>query len=164
MFCSSADTRGYSYGIVTSLFQPRWRLAFGAFMEPNTQNGAEYDFLDDLGTQVQELGYNLQLTLKPNDAGTVVHLLAFLNQGRIGSYDAALAFGRATSTTPDILAVEQLGGNKYGFGLNFEQPLTDNGETGIFERIGWNDGNHESWSYVESDRHASLGAQLSEIR
>ncbi len=159
----AADTRGYSYGIVTSLFQPRWRLTFGAFMEPNTQNGAEYDFPDDLGTQVQELGYNLELTLKPNDAGTVVRLLTFLNQGRMGSYDAALALGRATSTTPDILAVEQLGGNKYGFGLNFEQPLADNGETGIFGRIGWNDGNHESWSYVESDRHASLGAQVSGI-
>ncbi len=41
----AADTRGYSYGIVTSLYQPRWRLAFGVFMEPDTQNGANLMFL-----------------------------------------------------------------------------------------------------------------------
>ena len=154
----AADTRGYSYGIVAALYQPRWRLAFGVFMEPDTQNGADFDILD-----TRELGYNLELTLKPNDAGTVVRLLSYCNEGRMGSYDAALALGRATSSTPDILLVEQPGGTKYGLGLNFEQPLADDGETGIFGRVGWNDGSHENWAYVESDRHASLGAQLSGI-
>jgi hypothetical protein len=56
---------------------------------------------------------------------------------------------------PEILI---LGSGHDGFGLNVEQPMDDNGETGIFGLIGWNDGNHESLSYVESDRHASLGA------
>ena len=64
---------------------------------------------------------------------------------------------------PDILLVEQQGGTKYGFGLNFEQPLADDGETGIFGRLGWNDGNHETWMYTECDRDASLGAQVSGI-
>ena len=139
----AADTRGYSVGIVTSLFEPRWKLAFGVFMLPNTQNGAQFDYFD-----TQEFGYNLELTVKPNDAGTVVRLLTFYNQGRMGSYDAALALARATSTVPDILLVEQTGGTKYGFGLNFEQPLADDGETGIFGRIGWNDGSHETWMYT----------------
>ncbi|SPF32874.1 Carbohydrate-selective porin OprB [Syntrophobacter sp. SbD1] len=154
----AADTRGYSYGIVTSLFPPRWRVAFGVYMEPDTANGADFDFID-----LEELGYNLELTWKPNDAGTVVRLLSYFNEGRLGSYDAALTLGRTTSTVPDLLLVEQSGGTKYGFGLNFEQPMADDGETGIFGRIGWNDGNHESWSYVESDRHASFGAQVSGI-
>ncbi len=154
----AADTRGYSVGIVTSLFEPRWKLAFGVFMLPNTQNGAQFDYFD-----TEEFGYNLELTVKPNDAGTVVRLLTFYNQGRMGSYDAALALGRATSTIPDILLVEQTGGTKYGFGLNFEQPLADDGETGIFGRIGWNDGSHETWMYTECDRDASLGAQVSGI-
>ncbi len=152
----AADTRGYSYGIVGALYQPRWRLAFGVFMEPNTANGANFDFI-----ATSELGYNLELTLQPYDTGTLVRLLSFFNEGRMGSYDAALALGHATSTAPDLLLVEKPGGDKYGFGLNFEQPISDDGETGIFGRIGWNDGNHESWSYVESDRHASLGAQVS---
>ena len=154
----ASDTRGYSVGFVTSLFEPRWRLAFGVFMEPNTQNGADFDYFD-----FGELGYNLELTVKPNDAGTVVRLLSYFNEGRMGSYDAALALGRATATIPDILLVEKPGGTKYGFGLNFEQPLADDGETGLFGRIGWNDGNHETWAYTECDRHVSLGAQLSGI-
>jgi len=152
----ASDTRGYSYGFITALVQPRWRLAFGIFQEPNTGNGADFDFLN-----TRELGYNLELTLKPNDAGTVVRLLSYFNESRMGSYDEALALGRSTSTAPDLLLVQKHGGTKYGFGLNFEQPLANDGETGMFGRIGWNDGIHETWTYTESDRHASLGAQVS---
>jgi len=112
---------------------------------------------------MRELGYNLELTLKPNDAGTVVRLLSYINETRAGSYNSALNLGSATSSPPNILAVEKQGGIKYGFGLNFEQPIADEGETGIFGRIGWNDGNHESWSYVESDLHASLGVQMNGV-
>ncbi len=154
----AADTRGYTYGVVTALVQPRWRLAFGVYTEPNTANGADFDLID-----VRELGYNLELTLKPNTSGTVVRLLAYVNEARMGSYDAALALGRATATPPDLTAVERHGGTKYGFGLNFEHPLADDGETGIFGRLGWNDGNHESWSYVDADRHGSRGVQVSGV-
>jgi hypothetical protein len=154
----ASDTRGYSYGLVTALVQPRWRLALAVFMEPNTVNGASFDLFD-----TRQLGYNLELTVKPNDAGTVVRLLSYFNKGRMGSYDEALELGRATSTTPDLLLVEKFGGTKYGFGLNFEQPLADDGETGMFGRMGWNDGTHETWTYTESDRHASLGAQVSGV-
>lgn len=154
----ASDTRGYSYGVVTALYQPRWRLAFGVFMEPNTANGANFDVID-----TRELGYNLELTLKPNDAGTVVRLLSYVNEGRLGNYSDASALARVTSTTPSLLAVEKPGGTKYGLGLNWEQPLADDGETGIFGRLGWNDGNNETWSYTESDRHASLGAQVSGV-
>jgi len=154
----AADTRGYSYGFVTALYQPKWRLAFGLYMEPNTANGADFDFIN-----MHELGYNLELTLKPNDAGTVIRVLNYFNEARMGNYNAALDLGHATATTPDLLRVEKQGGTKYGFGLNIEQPLADEGETGLFGRIGWNDGTHESWSYVESDRHASIGAQVSGV-
>ncbi len=152
----AADTRGYSYGAVAAVNQPRWRLALGVFMEPNTANGADFDTID-----TRELGYNIELTLKPNNAGTVMRLLAYFNEARMGSYDAALSLGRATSTVPDLLKVEIQGGTKFGFGLNFEQPVADDGETGVFARIGWNNGVHETWAYTESDRHASLGIQVS---
>lgn len=154
----AADTRGYTYGAVTALVQPRWRLALGVYMEPNTANGAKFDSID-----TRELGYNMEFTLKPNEAGTVIRLLSYFNEARMGSYDEALALGRATSTSPDLQRVEKQGGTKYGFGLNFEQPLADGGETGIFGRLGWSDGKREDWSYVESDRHASLGVQVSGV-
>jgi len=155
----AADTRGYTYGVFTALVQPQWRLAMGIYQIPNTGNGANFDFLN-----MRELGYNLELTVKPNANGTVIRFLSFFNESRAGSYDDALALQQTTgSATPDILSVEQQGGIKYGFGVNLEQPLADEGETGIFCRLGWNDGSHESWSYVESDRHASLGLQVSGI-
>ncbi len=154
----AADTRGYSYGLLVALYQPRWRLAFGVYMEPNTANGSVFDYTD-----FDELGYNLELAWKPNDAGTVVRFLSYLNKARMGDYDDALALGRQTGTTPSLFDVEKPGGTKYGFGLNFEQPLADGGETGLFGRIGWNDGSHETWAYTECDRHVSLGAQLSGI-
>ena len=127
-------------------------------MEPNTANGANWDFID-----TNELGYNLELTLKPNSTGTVVRMLTYYNESKAGNYDAALALGRETDTTPSLLAVEGEGGKKYGFGLNIEQPLADDGETGLFGRIGWNDGNYESWSYVEVDQTASIGLQVSGV-
>jgi carbohydrate-selective porin OprB len=128
-------------------------------MEPNTVNGANYDWMN-----TQELGYNLELTLKPNNAGTVVRLLTYFNEARMGYYNAALTLSQATTTyPPSLLNVEKQGGTKYGFAVNFEQPLADNGETGIFGRLGWNDGTHETWAYVESDRHASLGLQINGI-
>lgn len=155
----ASDTRGYSYGFVVVLFEPKWRLAFGVYMETNTANGVNFDYTD-----TGELGYNLELTLKPNDSGTVIRLLSYINEGRLGSYNGALELGRNTSMAPNLTLVEGPGGTKYGFGLNFEQPLADEGETGIFGRIGWNDGNYETWSYTESDRHASIGIQLSGTR
>jgi hypothetical protein len=154
----AADTRGYTYGIVAALYQPRWRIALGVYMEPNSANGADYDAID-----LEELGYNLELTLKPNDAGTVVRFLSYFNEARMGNYDDAIALASQTGTAPSLLDVEKAGGTKYGFGINFEQPLADDGETGLFGRMGWNDGRHETWAYTECDRHVSLGAQLSGI-
>ncbi len=89
----AADTRGYSVGTVVSLFEPRWKLAFGVFMLPNTQNGAQFDYWD-----TQEFGYNLELTVKPNNVGTVFRILTYFNEGRMGDYDQALALGQATHT------------------------------------------------------------------
>ena len=91
------------------------RIPFSAAMEigirylyePHTANGAEFDFVD-----TRELGYNLELTLKPNNGGTVFRLLSYFNEGRLGSYDAALALGRDTGTAPNLLLVEGPGGTE----------------------------------------------------
>ncbi len=154
----AADTRGYSYGFVMSLFQPTWRLAFASFAEPTFANGATID------TQIfKSQGNNLEFTLKPNDIGTVIRVLAYLNQGQLGNYEHAIAIGRDTSSIPDVRAEEKPGRTKWGFGLNFEQPLADKGETGIFGRLGWNDGHNETFSYTEVDRTISLGLQVSGV-
>ncbi len=154
----AADTRGYSYGLVEALYEQSWRTVLGIYMEPNSQNGANFNF-----DNMRALGYNWEFDLKPNSSGTVVRFLSFFNTGKMGDYDEALAIASETNTVPNILGVEKLGGYRYGFGLNFEQPLADDGDTGVFGRLGWNDGSHETWAYTESDRDLSLGAQVSGV-
>ncbi len=156
----AADTRGYSYGVVASVYQPTWRLAFASFAEVTFANGATID------TQIfKAQGNNLEFTVKPNDIGTVVRVLAYLNRGRLGNYAHAIAIGRETSAIPDVRADENenLVRTKWGYGLNFEQPLADKGETGIFGRLGWNDGKNETFSYTEVDRTISLGLQVNGV-
>ncbi|MDR3566645.1 MAG: carbohydrate porin [Syntrophobacteraceae bacterium] len=154
----AADTRGYSYGIVEALYQPSWKTVLGIYLQPNEANGANFNF-----DNMRALGYNWEFDIKPNSSGTVVRFLTFFNTGKMGDYDEALAIAQATGTVPNIVGVEKLGGYKYGFGLNFEQPLADDGETGLFGRLGWDNGTHEAWSYTECDRDVSLGAQVSGV-
>jgi len=154
----ASDTRGYSYGFVAALVKPQWRLALGIYMMPTFANGSTMD------SQIfKAQGSNLELTLSPNEAGTVIRILTYLNQGRMGSYGEALAIGSETSSIPDVRADEKPSRTKYGIGVNFEQPLADKGETGLFGRMGWNDGHNENFCYTEVDRTLSLGAQLSGI-
>ncbi len=152
----AADTRGYSYGVVEALYEPSWRTVLGIYLEPNTQNGANFNF-----NNMNALGYNYEIDISPDSYGTVIRLLSFYNTGNMGNYDAALALAQQTGASiPNILAVEKPGGYEYGFGLNFEQPLADDGATGIFGRLGWNNGSDENWSYTECDENADIGAQI----
>ncbi len=151
----AADTRGYSNGIAVAWITPRWTLRAGSFQMPTFANGNVFD--PEIG---KDRGDNVELTLMPL-GGAVVRLLAYVNHGRMGRYSVATALGRATGTRPDIVVADAPGRVKYGFGLNAELPLADGGDTGIFGRLGWNDGRTESFVFTEADRHASAGFQLS---
>lgn len=150
----ASDTRGYSWGIVLSYVNPVWQLTYAAMMVPTFGNGNIFD------TEIwRARGDNLELTLRPNNSGTVLRLLTYFNQGRMGNYGEAIAAISPSSVRGD----ERPGRTKYGFGINFEQPLADEGETGLFARIGWNDGNNETYMYTEADREISAGAQVSGV-
>jgi carbohydrate-selective porin OprB len=79
----------------------------------------------------------------------------------MGNYREALQLAAATGTVPNIVADDREGRHKYGFGINVEQPLADDGETGVFARLGWNDGHTESFAFTEVDRLLSFGGQVS---
>ena len=152
----AADTRGYSNGIALALIQPRWAFRAATFQMPEFANGNVYD-----GDVRQDRGDEAELTLVPGRRGTVIRLLGYVNHARMGDYEEALRKAEATGTTPDIVADDQPGRSKSGFGVNLEQPLADGGETGVFARYGWNDGKTESFAFTEVDHHTSLGLQLS---
>ena len=154
----ASDTRGYSIGASIAFVHPTWRLIFGSYQVPTTRNGMILD-----SEIYHARGDNVELSFLPNRIGTVIRLLAFHNEGRMGDYREAMAIGAATGTVPSTLADEQPGRTKYGFGVNIEQPLANDGETGLFARLGWANGANSTWSYTEVDRQASMGLQVSGV-
>jgi high affinity Mn2+ porin len=160
----AADTRGYTRGFAVEWVHPEWAVRLGSFQMPSVANGPKLagDLVHNRGDQIEgELHPRL---LGAHHAPLVARLLAYRNLAHMGKYRAALALARQTGTTPDITAVEKRCAVKYGFGLNFEQPLGDEGATGVFGRVGWNDGATETYAYTECDRTLCLGGQLSGAR
>ncbi|MGH8456363.1 MAG: carbohydrate porin, partial [Stenotrophobium sp.] len=150
----AADTRGYTNGAMIGYIGPVWSLRYGIYQMPVHANGQELD-----SSLSRSRGQNLELTLQqPKENGAVLRLLAYENVARMGIYSNAIA--AAHGAAPDITADDQPGRRKYGFALNLEQPLADNGETGVFMRLGWDDGKTETFAFTEMDRHLSLGAQI----
>jgi hypothetical protein len=154
----AADTRGYTNGVALAWIHPLWALRVGSFQMPTVANGNKFD--SDLR---RARGDHIELTLIAPATGTIARFLGYMNHARMGSYAEALSIARVTKTIPDIAADDKPGRSKYGWGVNLEQPLADNGETGAFARIGGNDGKNESFVFTEVDRHISAGFQLSGI-
>lgn len=155
----AADTRGYSNGVVVGWVKPDWSLKFGTFQVPRQANGTPLD--EQIGT---DQGNQAEFAVKPFANDTVLRFLAYANQGRMGRYRTAVQVAQQTGNTPDITLDDKAGRLKYGFGLNAEVPLADGGNTGLFFRAGWNDGQTETWAFTEIDRTLSLGGQLSGAR
>ena len=152
----AADTRGYTDGLMVGYISPVWSLRYGIYKMPLFANGQSLD-----GPITKVNGQQLELTLQqPEENGAVVRILVYRNTARMGLYREALDLARAQNTTPDIVADDKPNRHKYGVTLNGELPLSDNGETGLFTRIGWNDGRTESFAFTEVDRHISFGGQI----
>lgn len=151
----AANTRGYTDGVVIAYVSPAWSLRYGIYRMPLFANG------QTLETFNRARGENLELTLTSAATGTIVRLLAYRNTARMGDYADALALAAASGGVPNIAADDAEGRHKVGAGVNLEQPLADEGESGLFLRLGWNDGKTEDFAFTEVDRHASLGGQIS---
>jgi high affinity Mn2+ porin len=137
---------------------PLWSLKYGMYRMPTKANGQELE-----ASLARARGDNLELTVSPSKAAPVVRLLAYRNTARMGDYREALAIAAAAGTPPNIVADDREGRTKYGFGINVEQALADDGASGVFLRLGWNDGRTESFAFSEVDRLASVGAQLAGV-
>lgn len=153
----AANTRGYTDGVVIGYVSPEWSLKYGMYRMPLSANG------QTLETLLRARGENLELTLGPFAAGTIVRLLAYRNTARMGDYAEAVSNAAVTGAVPDVVATDSQGRHKTGFGINAEQPLADDGNTGVFARLGWQDGRNEDFAFTEDDRVASGGGQLSGV-
>ncbi|MGD0444313.1 MAG: carbohydrate porin [Edaphobacter sp.] len=159
----AADTRGYTYAIVTEYDDKDWSARYAIALMPTVANGIDLDWnLRRASGQNMEFELRKPLlgSLLPADRKGVVRVLSFVNHAHMGLYrDANKAFLAGEGARPVIQSVEKFGAVKYGFGLNAEQELTE--DLRAFTRIGWNEGQHESFAYTEVDQTVEFGADYS---
>jgi high affinity Mn2+ porin len=154
----AADTRGYTYGVVLGWIMPGWSLRYGIYRMPYEANGQRL-----ISSLSESNGQQLELTLQPKPDGWALRFLGYYNKGNMGIYQQAIDIAELTGQQPDIHADDAPGRHKFGFGVNGELPVADNGDTGFFMRAGWNDGHTESFIFTEVDRLLSGGFQLSGV-
>lgn len=96
----------------------------------------------------------------------VIRFLAWLDEADFASYQVATAL--LLANPPDLNVGSGAGitipsaarsySYKYGFGVNWVQEVVRN--LGIFSRLGWNNGQEESWTFTDVNWTASLGISI----
>jgi hypothetical protein len=154
----AADTRGYTYGFIVEYQSPNWGVRFGEAMMPKVANGLNLDA--DLGRAHSEnLEFEFREHLVAGQVGTL-RFLTYANTADMGNYREAIDnwYNSGRVGVPDVVLSRQQGRVKYGFGLNFEQPL--NNTVSVFGRVGWNEGQNESFAYTEVDNTMAFGGSV----
>jgi hypothetical protein len=132
-----------------------WAFRFGEALMPTVANGIDLEW--NLRKARAE---NYELELHPTIAGrrgTIVRLLTFVNHANMGVYRVAINDYLAGRTkVPDITAHPERTTVKYGLGMNFQHQI--NPYFRLFGRLGWNEGQHESYAYTEVDQTVEIGA------
>jgi high affinity Mn2+ porin len=144
-----ANVRGYTYGFSAEINRKYWTLTYGIAAEPSIANGAPLDphILAAHG-QFLELEERYELWC---DHPGAMRFMGYMNNAHMGKYSEALA---EMPVDPDVTLTRAYR-IKYGLCLSWDQELTK--ELGIFGRLGWNDGQTETWAYTPVDETASLG-------
>jgi high affinity Mn2+ porin len=151
----AADTRGYTVAAMAEYQDRNWGIRFAEALMPKEANGPKLDF-DLLRARSENIEFEFRPELRKQQA-TVVRLLSFINHADMGSYREAIqAFLAGIDARPTIEAHRKQGRIKYGFGLNAEQEITKT--VRAFGRLGWNEGQNESFAYTEVDQTMEAGA------
>lgn len=150
----AADTRGFTFAAMLEYHERHWAFRFAEAMMPKTANGIHLDA--ELGrARAENMEFELHGTVLKNQEG-IIRFLSYVNHANMGSYREAIDnFLAGVTPVPEITAHPLQTTIKYGFGVNFEQPL--NSWMGVFGRWGWDEGRHESFAYTEVDGTAQIG-------
>ena len=152
-FDYAADAWGYTYGGTLEWTRDRWTLRGGGFALSKVPNTKDIDGQFRQFSLVAEIEERHTLWQQPGK----LKLLGFINRGRMGRYDAALALAGASGATPDTAAVRRYA-SRPGLALNAEQALGP--ELGLFARASINDGAQEAFEFTEINRSVAAGLSL----
>jgi high affinity Mn2+ porin len=162
----AADSVGYTDGIAAEWNKPSSTLRYGVFVMPKVANGftgddqilkyppgGAYGPLLKSWAMMTELERRYTMSARPG----VMRYQAWLNEANMLDLDAATHLLQTDGPQAN-LSPAQAYRYKYGFGLNWEQEIADN--TGLFSRLGWNDGRESGWAYTDVNWTASFGASV----
>jgi high affinity Mn2+ porin len=154
----AADTRGYTIGLLAEYHDRNWAFRFEEALMPKIANGIDLEW--NLRKARAE---NYEFEFHPKIAagrGTTVRLLSFVNHANMGVYrDAVNNYLAGKTPAPEITIHPFRRTVKYGFDVNVQQELTHS--LRAFARFGWNEGQHESFAYTETDQTVQLGGDHS---
>jgi high affinity Mn2+ porin len=153
----AGETRGYTWGGVIDFVYDSWTFRFAEVLNSKKANGISLQKnLQDEHSENYELEYQPTLLAGRN---TDLHFLTFTNFANMGSYhEANSLFLAGKTTTPDVNVHPPQVTLKYGFAVNAEQDFTE--DLRGFVRAGWNEGQHQSWQYTETDETVAFGGDL----
>ncbi|HKR94099.1 MAG TPA: carbohydrate porin, partial [Candidatus Angelobacter sp.] len=153
----AADTRGYTFAAMAEYEDRKWGVRFGEALMPKVANGPNLD-ADIFRARSENIEFEFRPELLP-ERHTVLRLLSYVNHANMGSYREAInAFLAGVDPQPNIIAHRKQGRIKYGFGFNGEQELTKTWRA--IARLGWNEGENESFAYTEVDQAIEIGADF----
>jgi high affinity Mn2+ porin len=150
----AADTRGFTYAALLEYHDRHMVVRFAESLMPKVANGIHLD-ADLSRAQAENIEVELQGQVVGKNPG-IVRFLGYVNHANMGIYGPSVDnFLSGQTPTPEITNHPLWTTIKYGFGMNFEQPIND--WIGLFGRWGWNEGQHESYAYTEVDQTWQLG-------
>ncbi len=153
----AANTRGYTDAVVAEYVDHAITARYALALMPTVANGIDLQYeLRRAKAQNWEAEYRTKVGARRG----AVRLLGFENEANMGVYRVQNNLFLAGKTAaPDITAHALQTTTKYGFGLNAEQEVSENGR--VYGRFGWNEGQHESYAYTEVDQTFAVGGDYS---
>jgi high affinity Mn2+ porin len=150
----AADTRGYTVAATLEYDDRNWSARYGVAAMPTVANGINLDWAFSRSSG-QNMEFELRKSLIAGRKGTT-RILSYVNHAHMGVYrEAVNAYLQGIDPTPNITLHEHFGAVKYGFVFNNEQDITNS--LRVFSRVGWNEGQHESFCYTEDDQTVVVG-------
>jgi high affinity Mn2+ porin len=146
-----ADVRGYTWGWVHELYVRKWAFRWGNGAMPRVANGLRFD------RRVLRNRADIFETEHRHRAGAI-RLLFYVNHARAGDYAESIRL----ANPPDVTDTRRDGTRKYGFGISADHEIAPG--IGVFGRIGWNDGQTESFAFTAIDRLDTIGVSVSGSR
>jgi high affinity Mn2+ porin len=152
-FDYAADAWGFTYGAAVEWYQGQWTGRVGVFDLSIVPNSIELDH----GFHQFQIDYELEHRHMLKGQPGKLAVVGLLGRGRMGRFDDAVALAQETGAPANTALVRHYT-SRPSVNLNAEQQVLPN--VGLFGRVGWADGDVESYEFTDIDRTASAGVSL----